>query len=99
AEVRLQNMGTGPDQYALHVGQNMATAGWQIEASPPSVALAPGATTAIALTITPPISATVGLTNTILISVTSQTTGQTIGPAQLQIGVLPHRKMFPIAPR
>ena len=99
AELRLQNTGTGPDQYALHVGQNMATGGWQLEMSPPSTALEPGTATAIVVTITPPIRATVGLTNTILISATSQTTGQTIGPVQLHIGVLPHRKMFPIAPR
>ncbi|MEZ4662576.1 MAG: M14 family zinc carboxypeptidase [Caldilineaceae bacterium] len=98
-EVLLRNSGTGPDSYVLHLGADNLTAAWQIEAPAHNPELAPGASISVAVTITPPFSATVGVTSTIWITVTSQASGQMVGSGQIDVGMLPHQFVFPIAPR
>ncbi|MEZ4706125.1 MAG: M14 family metallopeptidase [Caldilineaceae bacterium] len=99
AEVLLRNTGTGPDKYMLHVAANEETTAWQIEAPAQIADLKPGNSISVPVTVAPPFSATVGVTNTILISATSQASGQMVGSGQIDVTVLPHQFAFPIAPR
>lgn len=100
-QLLLQNTGSGADSYALEIdllGPNNV-AGWRVDAPSQIATLAPGQSTAVTITVTPPTTATVGTTGSLLLSATSQSSGQAVGPRQVEITVLPHQFVFPFAPQ